>query len=91
MFVPMTVLILLVIGGGAGILAGALVKGTGLGFLGDLIVGIIGAFVGGFFMTLIGHQAFTGFNLWSFVVAFLGAVILLTIVRVVHGNRATKA
>ncbi len=87
---PMTVVIWVIIGGGAGLLASALVKGTGLGFLGDIIVGVIGAFVGGFFMTLIGHQAFTGFNLWSFFVSFIGAVALLAIVRLIRGSRIAK-
>ena len=87
MFVPQNILVWIVVGGGAGLLAGVLIKGTGFGMLGDIVVGIVGALLGGFLMTLLGHAAFTGFNLWSFVVSFLGAVILLAIARMFNGGR----
>jgi uncharacterized membrane protein YeaQ/YmgE (transglycosylase-associated protein family) len=89
MFIPTNILVWIVVGGGAGVLAGFLVKGTGLGILADIVVGILGALLGGFLMSLIGHAGFTGFNLWSLVVSFIGAVILLALVRVVGGGRRT--
>lgn len=47
----------------------------------NILVGIIGGFVGGLAMNLIGGQGVTGFNIWSLLVATLGAVILLLIVN----------
>lgn len=85
----MSILAWIIIGGLAGWLASVLVRGGGLGILGDIIVGIIGAFIGGLIVTLLGGQGFTGFNIWSFIVAVIGAVILLAIVRMARGSTAT--
>lgn len=51
------------------------------GLLTDIIVGIIGAFIGGWLASYFGEAGITGFNLYSFVVAILGAVILIAIVH----------
>lgn len=53
----------------------------------NIIVGVIGALVGGFIMNNIGESGVTGFNLYSFLVAIFGAVVLLAIVRMVRGSR----
>lgn len=45
----------------------------------NIIVGIIGGFLGGILMNIIGHYGITGFNLWSLFVAVIGAVVLLLI------------
>ena len=50
------------------------------GCITNIIVGIIGAFLGGFIFNLFGGAGITGFNLWSFLVAVVGAVVLLAIV-----------
>ena len=84
-----TILAWLVVGGVAGLLASVVVQGGGLGVIGDIIVGIIGAFIGGFVMNALGYAGATGFNLWSVFVAFIGAVILLIIVRLFSGSRGT--
>ena len=47
----------------------------------NILVGIVGAFIGGFVMNLLGGSGVTGFNLWSLLVAVIGAVILLLIVN----------
>ncbi len=47
----------------------------------NILVGIIGGFLGGLIMSLIGGTGITGFNLWSLVVAVIGAIILLLIVN----------
>jgi len=77
------------VGGIAGWLASLVVRGTGLGLLGDIIVGIVGGFLGGLILTLLlpGQYSFTGFNLGSLIVAFIGAVILLFVVKLVAGRR----
>ena len=54
------------------------------GVLANVIVGVIGAFLGGFVMNMVGGQGITGFNVWSFIVALLGAVILLWIIRLLR-------
>ncbi len=52
----------------------------------DIIIGIIGAVVGGWVMSLLGQSGVTGFNLYSFLVALLGAVLLIAIVRAIRGS-----
>lgn len=72
----------LIVGALAGWLA-SLVMGTNArqGLLMDIIVGIIGAFIGGFLFSMIGVTGVNGFNIWSVFVAFIGAVVLLGIMR----------
>lgn len=50
----------------------------------NILVGIIGGLIGGFLMNLIGGYGITGFNLWSLLVATLGAVILLSVINAVR-------
>ena len=77
----MNVLWFLLVGGVAGWLAGVLVKGGGFGLIGDLVVGIIGALIGGLFFS--GLAGFAGGGLLgSILVATLGAMLLLVVLRV---------
>ncbi|HZY43485.1 MAG TPA: GlsB/YeaQ/YmgE family stress response membrane protein [Anaerolineae bacterium] len=80
----------IVVGAIAGWLAGNLVKGTGFGCLGDIIVGVVGGLVGGFLASQLFNMpdAVNGFNLGSIVVAFLGAVVVIIIVRLLRGGRS---
>jgi uncharacterized membrane protein YeaQ/YmgE (transglycosylase-associated protein family) len=64
----------------AGWLAGQFVKGGGYGVLGDIVVGMIGAVIGGFLFRAIGVSAGGGF-LGSLIVASVGAVILVLVLR----------
>ncbi len=60
-----------------------------MGCLGNIIVGIIGAFLGGWIYSLItGHPLIVGWNLTAFIVAVLGAVILLAVLNLLFGRRA---
>ena len=88
-----TLVIWIIVGGLAGWLASRVVRGGGLGLLGDVVVGIIGAFLGGLVLSqlLPGVYAFTGeftgFSLGSLIVAFVGAVILILVVRLFTARR----
>jgi uncharacterized membrane protein YeaQ/YmgE (transglycosylase-associated protein family) len=78
----------IVVGIIAGWLARMVVPGEGPGgIIGDLIIGVIGALIGGWIFRAFGHPGVTGFNLWSILVAFVGGVVLLFIVRAVTGSR----
>jgi uncharacterized membrane protein YeaQ/YmgE (transglycosylase-associated protein family) len=77
----------IIIGGIAGWLASLVVRGAGYGIIGDVIVGIVGALIGGWLSSvLFGGPGFTGFNFVSLIVAFVGACILLFIVRLFTGG-----
>jgi uncharacterized membrane protein YeaQ/YmgE (transglycosylase-associated protein family) len=84
----MTILGWIVLGLIAGWLAGVLVKGTDYGVIGDIILGIVGALVGGWITSVLMGVDVTGFNLESLLVATLGAIVVIFIARVVAGSRA---
>lgn len=81
----MNILIWLIFGAIAGWVASK-IMGTDAeqGALGNVVVGIIGAFVGGFLMQAIGGSGVDGFNIKSFLVAILGSVVLLAIYKAVR-------
>ena len=78
----------IVLGGIAGWLA-SMVTGRNdqMGCISNIIAGVIGAFVGGWIMSFVGGAAFTGFNLTSLLVAFVGAVVVLVLLNWVMGRR----
>jgi uncharacterized membrane protein YeaQ/YmgE (transglycosylase-associated protein family) len=75
----------IVVGAVAGWLASMVVHSR-LGLIGDIVAGIVGAFIGGFLFNAIGLAGTTGFDLWSVFVAFIGAVVLLGLLRLVSGR-----
>ena len=85
----MSILAWLVVGLIAGWLASQVMRGGGYGLIGDIIVGIVGALIGGFLAANLLNMpnAVNGINITSILVAFVGAVILLAILRVVSGRR----
>ena len=78
----MSILVWIIFGAIAGWLA-HLLTGRGGGLIVNIIVGIVGAFIGGFLMSLFGGAGVTGFNLYSFIVAILGAVVLLLVLGLI--------
>ncbi len=70
----------LIVGLIAGWLAGKIMKGKGFGVVGDIVVGIIGAFIGGFLFRTLGISSGGGI-IGSLIVAIIGAVILLYLLR----------
>lgn len=77
----MDIILFLLIGLVAGWLAGLMMKGRGFGIIGNLIVGVFGAFIGGILFKLLG-MASSGF-IGSLIVALVGAVVLLFIVGLI--------
>ncbi len=61
-------------------------RGGGFGILGDIVVGIIGAFIGGFIFSLLLPGSSVGL-IGSIIVAVIGAVVLIALLRLVTGNR----
>ena len=81
----MNILLWIVLGAVAGWLASLVVKTSGeQGLLIDIVVGIVGALLGGWLFGFFGAQGVTGFNFYSLLVAFVGAVVLLAILRAVR-------
>jgi uncharacterized membrane protein YeaQ/YmgE (transglycosylase-associated protein family) len=61
------------------------------GIIVTILIGIVGAFVGGFVFSIFGGAGVTGFNIWSIIVATIGAIILLAIYRALVGGRRTTS
>ena len=76
----------LVLGLIAGFIAGKIVNKRGAGFFLDIVLGIVGALVGGFIFTALGATGVTGFNLYSMIVAIIGAIVVLLIYHAVAGR-----
>jgi uncharacterized membrane protein YeaQ/YmgE (transglycosylase-associated protein family) len=78
----------IVVGLIAGWLAGLVMKGGGYGVVGDIIVGIVGGLIGGFLASVLfgAPNAVNGIDLTSIVTAFVGAVILIAILRALPGR-----
>jgi uncharacterized membrane protein YeaQ/YmgE (transglycosylase-associated protein family) len=79
----MDILTWLIVGLVAGVLA-SLVVGSGLGIIGDIVVGIVGAFIGGFIFREAGWSTPWGGLAGTIFVAFIGAVVLLVIIRLIR-------
>jgi uncharacterized membrane protein YeaQ/YmgE (transglycosylase-associated protein family) len=85
----MGILAWIVVGLIAGWLAGKVMRGGGFGLIGDIIVGIVGAVIGGFLASTLLNMpdAVNGINFTSILVAFVGAVILVALLRLVTGRK----
>ncbi|MEY2866464.1 MAG: hypothetical protein RIS67_1117 [Pseudomonadota bacterium] len=77
----MDLIIFLLIGALAGWLAGVIMKGGGFGLIGDIVVGVLGSFLGGWLLPKLGLSI--GGDFGGFITAVIGAVILLFIVRLI--------
>jgi uncharacterized membrane protein YeaQ/YmgE (transglycosylase-associated protein family) len=81
----------LVIGGLAGWVASMIMKTDGsMGILLNIVVGVVGAIIGNALLPLLGVSGTTGFSIWSFVVALVGAIVLLFVVKLFTGRKATN-
>ncbi len=71
----------------SGFIASKIVNKTGEGFIVDVILGVVGAMVGGFIFHHLGEPGVTGFDLWSMFVAVIGAVVVLFLYHLITGRR----
>ena len=86
----MGILSWIIVGLIAGWLAGLVMRGGGYGVLGDIIIGIVGALVGGFLAAALFNvpNPLSGINLTTIFISFLGAVIMIAILRMLGGRRS---
>jgi uncharacterized membrane protein YeaQ/YmgE (transglycosylase-associated protein family) len=82
----MSVLAWIILGLIAGFIASKIVNRSGQGLLLDIVLGIVGAVVGGYLFTAIGATGITGFNLYSMFVAIVGATAVLWIYHAIGGR-----
>jgi uncharacterized membrane protein YeaQ/YmgE (transglycosylase-associated protein family) len=85
----MGILSWIIVGLIAGWLAGELMRGSGFGLVGNIIVGIVGALLGGFLAVALFNipDPLSGINIVTIVIAFLGSVVLLGILGLLRGSR----
>jgi uncharacterized membrane protein YeaQ/YmgE (transglycosylase-associated protein family) len=84
----MSILAWIILGLVAGFIASKIVNRTGSGIVMDLLLGVVGAFVGGFLFTRFGAAGVTGLNLYSILVATIGAAVVLVIYHMLAGRRS---
>jgi uncharacterized membrane protein YeaQ/YmgE (transglycosylase-associated protein family) len=77
----------LVLGLIAGFIASKIVNHTGSGMIMDIVLGVVGAFVGGMIFQFFGAAGVTGFNIYSALVAVIGAVVVLFLYHLIIGRR----
>jgi uncharacterized membrane protein YeaQ/YmgE (transglycosylase-associated protein family) len=83
----MSILAWIVLGLVAGFIASLLVNRRSGSLVLDLLLGVVGAFAGGFVFTRLGYAGVSGLNIYSIVVATLGAVVVLFIYHLLEGRR----
>src|SRR5256885_13354281 len=86
----MSILAWIVLGLIAGFISSLIVNRHGEGFLLDIVIGIIGAVIGGFIMSAVGGEGVSGFNLYSILVAIGGGVVLLVLLPATRGTSRTR-
>lgn len=81
----MSILGWIILGALAGWLASIITgRNQRMGCIANIVVGVVGAFIGGYLMALLGGTGVTGFNIYSLLVAIVGAVVLLVIVGLIQ-------
>jgi uncharacterized membrane protein YeaQ/YmgE (transglycosylase-associated protein family) len=80
----MSILGWIILGLIAGFIASKIVNKQGQGFFLDIVLGIVGALVGGWLFEFIGHAGVTGFNLYSMFVAIIGAIVVLVVYHAIR-------
>jgi len=83
----MTLIGWIVFGLVTGFVASRIVNQHGQGCILNVVLGIVGAFIGGFIFASIGRQGITGFNVYSMFVAIIGAIVVLLLYHAITGRR----
>jgi uncharacterized membrane protein YeaQ/YmgE (transglycosylase-associated protein family) len=83
----MSILAWIILGLIAGFIGSKIVNKTGEGVVMDIVLGIIGAVVGGWLFNRFGEPGVSGLNIWSLLVAVIGAVVVLVIYHALVGGR----
>lgn len=79
------IILWIILGAVAGWIASIIVgRDAQMGALGNIVVGIVGAVLGGFLFNLVGLAGDTGFNLWTLFVAIIGSIVLLFLIGIVR-------
>lgn len=71
----------------AGFISSKIVTGSGEGIVLDIVLGIVGAIVGGFLFNALGSHGVTGLNVWSMLVAVIGAIVVLWVYHAILARR----
>jgi uncharacterized membrane protein YeaQ/YmgE (transglycosylase-associated protein family) len=83
----MSILAWIILGVIAGFIGSKIVNRTGQGFILDMVLGIVGAIVGGALFNFFGKAGVTGLNLYSLIVAIIGSIVVLVLYHMVTGRR----
>jgi uncharacterized membrane protein YeaQ/YmgE (transglycosylase-associated protein family) len=84
----MSILAWIVLGLVAGFIGSKIVNKTGEGLIMDIVLGVVGAVVGGWLFSMFGAAGVTGLNLYSFIVAIIGAILVLVVYHMLFRRRA---
>jgi uncharacterized membrane protein YeaQ/YmgE (transglycosylase-associated protein family) len=84
----MSVIAWIILGLIAGFIGSKIVNKSGEGFFLDIVLGIVGAIVGGFLFSFFGAAGVTGLNIYSLIVAVIGSIVVLFLYHMITGNRA---
>lgn len=85
----MSILAWLILGLIAGFIASKIVNKSGEGLILDIVLGVVGAFVGGILFSVFGAMPVTGLNIYSIIVAVIGSIVVLVVYHAIVGRRTT--
>ncbi len=84
----MSILAWIILGLIAGFIGSKIVNRSGQGFILDIVLGIVGAIVGGVIFSFFGAAGVTGLNIYSLIVAVIGSIVVLWLYHTITGRRA---
>jgi uncharacterized membrane protein YeaQ/YmgE (transglycosylase-associated protein family) len=84
----MSIISWIILGLIAGFIGSKIVNSQGQGLWLDIVLGIVGAVVGGFLFSVFGATGVTGLNIWSLIVAVIGSVVVLWLYHLFVGRRS---
>ncbi len=85
----MSIIAWIILGLIAGFIGSKVVNRQGEGFILDIVLGVVGAVVGGFIFRAFGGHGVNGLNIYSLIVAVIGAIVVLVLYHAIFGRRGT--